>query len=169
MSAPLEPWNNHHVWMASKPPVPLKICNWSWIVTNHLLPGEDFSPLRQVSAGGGVRHTWAIWHSGRCHTTTQSPSRAGDSSLEGPPCESWRQDNTCCVFFYFRFRWVKVYGTRGHAYRGILGILFKVSFVFNLWSYQCKKLNPFQQSFSIVFISGKQLTFLVIILFISCF
>lgn len=45
---PQQPWGNHHVWMASKPPVPLKICNWRWIVTNHILPGEDFSPLQQM-------------------------------------------------------------------------------------------------------------------------
>jgi len=34
--------SNHHIWMASNPRVLLKICNWSWMVANWLLPQEGF-------------------------------------------------------------------------------------------------------------------------------
>lgn len=108
VSGPRELWGNHHVWMASKPPAPLKICNWSWIVTNNLLPGEDFSPPRLMQRHfdkcrqGCASHMSHLARRPLSHNTQALQSRrllSGGSAVWVPG-----QDNTCCFFlFYFRF------------------------------------------------------------------
>lgn len=96
--------SNHHIWMASNPRVLLKICNWSWMVANCRLPREGFSaPCNQPmwwhfdKYGWGSHHRLAIWHSGRCRTITQIPSRAGDSSLEGLSVSAWVLEAGQCL------------------------------------------------------------------------